>query len=91
MDKSFWIDEKCNACGICATVCPCRNIRLDGAGRPTWSHQCEQCLACIQWCPRKAIHIRQANSPIRTLPTTRRTPSGKSWTGRYPTNHWIIT
>ncbi len=24
-------------------------------GRPCWLHRCEQCLACIQWCPREAI------------------------------------
>ncbi len=54
MDKSFWTDEKCTSCGICAKVCPSGNIALDG-GKPVWSHRCEQCLACIQWCPREAI------------------------------------
>ena len=56
MDKSFWTDEKCNSCGICAKVCPAGNIALDG-GRPAWLHRCEQCLACIQWCPREAIQF----------------------------------
>jgi len=23
--------------------------------KPSWIHQCEQCLACIQWCPQEAI------------------------------------
>ena len=23
--------------------------------KPTWNHHCEQCLACIQWCPEEAI------------------------------------
>jgi len=54
MDKSFRADEKCNSCGICAKVCPAGNIALDG-GKPAWLHRCEQCLACIQWCPREAI------------------------------------
>lgn len=54
LDKSFWVDEKCNSCGICHTVCPCGNIELKD-GRPVWLHHCEQCLACIQWCPPEAI------------------------------------
>jgi len=56
MDKSFWIDEKCNSCGICKTICPCANIDLQ-EGKPVWLHHCEQCLACIQWCPREAIQF----------------------------------
>jgi Pyruvate/2-oxoacid:ferredoxin oxidoreductase delta subunit len=56
MDKSFWVDEKCNACGICKTICPCSNIVLKD-GKPSWQHHCEQCLACIQWCPQEAIQF----------------------------------
>ena len=56
MDKSFWVDGKCNACGICKAICPCGNIVLE-ADRPVWLHHCEQCLACIQWCPREAIQF----------------------------------
>jgi NAD-dependent dihydropyrimidine dehydrogenase PreA subunit len=54
MDKSFWVDEKCNSCGICHLVCPCANIELID-GKPSWLHHCEQCLACIHWCPKEAI------------------------------------
>jgi ferredoxin/flavodoxin len=54
MDGKFWFDEKCNECGICAKVCPARNITISN-GKPSWNHRCEQCLACIQWCPREAI------------------------------------
>ena len=56
MDKSFWVDGKCNGCGVCKTICPCGNIDLD-ADRPRWRHHCEQCLACIQWCPQEAIQF----------------------------------
>ncbi len=56
MDKSFWVDEKCNGCGVCKTICPCGNIDLQ-AGKPVWLHHCEQCLACIQWCPQEAIQF----------------------------------
>ncbi len=54
MDKDFWVDAKCNACGICEKICPARNIRMQ-QGKPIWKHVCEQCLACIQWCPQAAI------------------------------------
>jgi ferredoxin len=54
MDRGFWVDGKCDACGVCRTVCPCGNIAWQG-DRPVWQHRCEQCLACIQWCPREAI------------------------------------
>ena len=56
MDRSFWVDEKCNACGICERICPSGNIELP-ADRPVWLHHCEQCLACIQWCPAEAIQF----------------------------------
>jgi len=54
MDKDFWSEETCNGCGLCARVCPADNIRLE-SGRPVWQHRCEQCLACIQWCPQQAV------------------------------------
>ena len=56
MDRSFWGDEKCNGCGVCKAVCPSGNIDLPG-NRPAWMHHCEQCLACIQWCPQEAIQF----------------------------------
>ncbi|MCK9274066.1 MAG: EFR1 family ferrodoxin [Syntrophales bacterium] len=56
MDKSFYSDEKCDSCGICEMICPCGNISLK-EGRPVWLRHCEQCLACIQWCPKEAIQF----------------------------------
>lgn len=56
MDRSFRADEKCNACGICGKVCPADNITFEeSGGRPVWNRCCEQCFACLQWCPREAI------------------------------------
>lgn len=54
LDKYFWVDAKCNKCGICQNVCPVSNIDLNN-GTPTWKGHCEQCLACLQWCPQQAI------------------------------------
>ena len=56
MDKKFWVDDKCNRCGICSEVCPAGNIEMTG-GKPAWLHRCEQCLACLQWCPQEAIQV----------------------------------
>ncbi|MFZ5354420.1 MAG: EFR1 family ferrodoxin [Bacillota bacterium] len=53
-DKNFWVKEGCNSCGICRRVCPVQNVSLKD-GRPSWSHNCEACMACIQWCPKEAI------------------------------------
>lgn len=54
MDKPFKSDEKCTNCGICERICPAQNIAMVN-GKPAWQHHCEQCFACIQWCPEEAI------------------------------------
>ena len=54
MDKPFFADGKCTNCGICEKICPANNISLV-TGKPAWQHHCEQCFACIQWCPEEAI------------------------------------
>jgi len=54
MDKKFWVDDKCNGCGICSKACPASNIEMINE-KPSWLHRCEQCLACLQWCPQEAI------------------------------------
>jgi len=54
MDKKFWVDDRCNSCGICLSVCPTSNIEMTNE-KPSWLHRCEQCLACLQWCPQESI------------------------------------
>jgi ferredoxin len=53
-DKFFYANEKCNSCGICEKVCPVNNIIIVD-GKPQWQHRCQQCLACIHFCPEIAI------------------------------------
>lgn len=54
LDKSFWTDEKCTSCGICQRICPADNVAMK-QDKPQWQHRCEQCFACLQWCPDEAI------------------------------------
>jgi flavodoxin/Pyruvate/2-oxoacid:ferredoxin oxidoreductase delta subunit len=54
MDKQFRVDEKCNSCGICQKICPVNNIDIIDR-KPSWKGNCDQCFACLQWCPEKAI------------------------------------
>jgi Pyruvate/2-oxoacid:ferredoxin oxidoreductase delta subunit len=53
-DTSFSVNEKCSGCGICSKVCPVKNIKITN-GKPVWLHHCENCLACYNWCPTRAI------------------------------------
>jgi len=53
-DRSFALREGCNSCGVCARVCPVSNIGMV-EGRPVWQHRCEQCFACLHWCPEEVI------------------------------------
>jgi ferredoxin len=54
LDKQFTADSNCNGCGVCGQVCPVNNIKMSQR-LPAWQHHCEQCFACLHWCPQKAI------------------------------------
>ena len=63
-DRKFEVTEACTRCGICARVCAVANVELVD-GRPRWLGHCEQCFACIHWCPARAIQIRGTASATR--------------------------
>jgi ferredoxin len=52
--KSFYAKDNCNGCGTCEKLCGVKNIKMEN-GRPVWDNKCEQCMACIQYCPKEAI------------------------------------
>jgi flavodoxin/ferredoxin len=56
--KHFWTNDECIGCGICEKVCNCKNIKVEGT--PHWGKRCSQCLACIHFCPQKAIQYGKA-------------------------------
>lgn len=53
-DKEFKADDKCNGCGICQKVCQVKNIKMNDH-KPDFQHNCQRCMACIQYCPNNAI------------------------------------
>ena len=52
--KPFTASDACVGCGKCEKLCPLCNITLQN-GRPIWGENCTQCMACICYCPTKAI------------------------------------
>ena len=58
--KNFIVDNNCTGCGICEKVCNGRCIKVHG--KPSWSGRCTQCLACIHYCPVKAIQYGKSTT-----------------------------
>lgn len=59
-DKRFRVTkEKCVKCGICANVCPVKNIEGGHGKIPKWKYQnnCLTCFACYHHCPHHAIEF----------------------------------
>lgn len=54
LGKQFNINENCTYCGICTKVCPVDNIKNED-NSIIWLNHCQQCMACVQWCPNQAI------------------------------------
>lgn len=50
----FQVTPQCIGCGLCQKVCPVKNIQMI-ENRPKWGNNCQQCMACIQHCPKEAI------------------------------------
>lgn len=49
-------NENCNGCGICARICPIKNIEIQEK-KPKWAEHCASCFACLHWCPEEAISL----------------------------------
>lgn len=53
--QRFYATNACNGCGLCQLLCPINRIYLDVMRRPVWKGRCFQCLACLHYCPQRAI------------------------------------
>jgi ferredoxin/flavodoxin len=81
-DTSCSVTAACTGCGLCAQVCPVNNIEMV-EDRPVWLHRCENCLACYNSCPVKAIEngIAHKNYYYRHPDiTTKEIMAQKGWT-----------
>lgn len=54
--KNFVVTGDCNGCGVCAGICPTKNISIRD-GRAVHGDQCAACYACLHWCPRHATLV----------------------------------
>lgn len=57
MDRHYHVSDACKGCGTCAGICPAKNIHIENQ-KPVFQHRCEQCMACIQYCPQRAINYK---------------------------------
>lgn len=55
MWRSFNVYESCNGCGLCQRICPTASIIIKNK-KPIWSSSCEQCMRCVNFCPKEAIY-----------------------------------
>ena len=51
----FHADCHCTGCGTCERVCNCHNIKV--AEKPQWGQRCTGCLACLHYCPERAVQF----------------------------------
>lgn len=59
-DKPFHVvSERCVKCGICADVCPVKDIKGGLGYEPEWIHngECLTCFTCYHHCPHHAIEF----------------------------------
>lgn len=61
--QGFTINDNCNLCGICTSVCPVANVSV--TEKVIFADKCESCYACIHACPQNAIHIPTEKSGKR--------------------------
>jgi adenylylsulfate reductase subunit B len=55
------IEEKCNACGVCADICPTDVFRVAGKKEIPlikYPEECWHCNSCVLDCKQEAIKLR---------------------------------
>ncbi len=54
--QKFSTSSSCISCGCCEKTCPVDNINLVN-GKPRWKGDCQECLACLHFCPMGSIEF----------------------------------
>ena len=54
--KKLKISDDCTGCGLCASICPMGNLRIQN-GKAVNLEKCTMCYRCISSCPQKAITL----------------------------------
>jgi ferredoxin len=54
--QKFSVSSSCVSCGCCEKICPVDNITMS-QGKPKWSEDCQECLACLHFCPMGCIEF----------------------------------
>ena len=57
LTKEYAASAACTGCGNCAALCPVGNIKMENK-KPRFQHDCQKCMACIQWCPTQALNYK---------------------------------
>jgi len=64
LDSAYWVNENCNNCGTCQSICPADNITYV-KGKPLWHNKCNNCAAFYHHCPTKAICLDKEDPSFR--------------------------
>jgi carbamoyltransferase len=57
---------RCDACGLCAEVCPSRSLGAKGAFAPGGAQSCLRCFDCVEACPQDALRPKYGASSAMT-------------------------
>lgn len=64
--ENFSVNESCIKCSTCIKVCSRANVSYDESRNIIFGNRCENCLACVHNCPKKAIQVKgDKNSDAR--------------------------
>lgn len=64
VSKKMSISDDCKGCGICAKICPMKNIEIVDS-KPQFGDNCSSCGGCMQNCPNACLHHADEKSGAR--------------------------
>lgn len=64
--KLFFASYKCDGCAVCADNCPFSAIKMRGSPkpRPYWTTECESCMRCMAYCPKRCVEAGHSIAAI---------------------------